>query len=116
MNRLLVVLGLLLVLGFSIPEAKAKDTPESLPGVNVVSPDLVKQWMDNGDDFLLIDARKSSDYEDGHLPEAERCPVNTDVGLGDAVIRKAVVFLQSCESLEDWPKDGKIVAYCNAHT
>ena len=94
----------------------AKDTPKSLPGVTIVSVDSVKAWMDDGKEMFLLDARKAEEFEESHLPDAVRCPVNTDIGLGESVIKKAVTFLERCEDLKDVPKDGLIITYCNAYT
>ena len=114
MLRMLLVSMVMLLL--AVPPLAAKETPKSLKGVSVVSVDKVKEWLDDGEEIFILDARKREQYEEAHLPEAVRCPVNTELGLGDSVIKKAVKFLEKCEGLSDFPKNGIIVTYCNAHT
>ena len=88
-------------------------TPETLVGVTVVSVDTVKQWLDRGDDVLILDARKSGDFEEGHLPEALHTPVPTDLNIEADTIARSVTALEGIEEIKTAGKETKLVAYCN---
>jgi len=113
MRKWLILGAMLTIASFTI---QAKETPKSLPGLKVVKVETVKKWLDNGEEMLILDARKRTDFEEGHIPEAESCGVNTDLGLEEQVIKKAVVFLNNCAPLKEINKNDRIVVYCNAHT
>ena len=103
---------LLALAPFSINGAD-KETPLSLPGVNVVDTDTVKKWMDNGDSFFLLDARKPEDFQESRIPGATHCTVNIERTLEEAIIKDAVKWLEKCQPLKGMKKDHKIVTYCN---
>ncbi len=42
--------------------------------INEVTPEDVKQWLDEKKDFVLIDVREPVDYEKGHIEGAVLCP------------------------------------------
>jgi rhodanese-related sulfurtransferase len=113
-----VVLGLAILLALATTSmAKEKKlTPEGLAGVEVVGADAIKKWLDEGSDMFLVDARKTSDFEAGHLPDAENLKVPLDLDISDASIQKAVAALEGYEELKDLPKDILIVTYCNGDT
>ncbi len=116
-RKWLLTFGVALVmLPLSILAEEKKVTPESLPGVKVIDTDTVKKWLDGGEDVFILDARKAPDYEAGHLPEAERCTVPSDLNVKDAAITASVAVLEKYESLKDLEKDIKIVTYCNSYT
>jgi len=95
----------------------AKETPVSIKGATTVDADQVKAWLDNGEDMIILDPRKTSDYsEKGHIPMAVNCPVNTDAELTDKVIKEAADHLSSCSELKGVKKGTKIITYCNGTT
>lgn len=109
----------LIMLPLSIQAAEKvgkKVTPESLSGVKVIDTDTVKKWLDAGEDFFILDARKAPDYEAGHLPEAEICTVPSDLNIEDAAIKASIAVLEKDANLKDLEKDTKIVTYCNNYT
>ncbi|MEE8423562.1 MAG: rhodanese-like domain-containing protein [Thermodesulfobacteriota bacterium] len=105
----------LMVVYFAVSTSYAeKVTPEGIIGATTVDADTVKNWLDNGEEMIIIDPRKPSDYTlKGHIPTAISCPVNTDHELSDEVIARAVEHLSSCADLQGVSKKDKIVAYCN---
>ena len=113
----LAILGVAMaIFPLTIQAGKKNVTPESLPGVQVIGVDKVKKWLDQGDDIFILDARKSADYESGHLPEAENCTVPSDLTVEDAAINKSVNALKQYEALKDLSKETKIITYCNGDT
>lgn len=44
--------------------------------VEEVSPEEVKQRIDDGDDVRIVDIRPESEYERGHIPGAVNIPMN----------------------------------------
>ncbi len=97
--------------------AGKKETPASIKGVTTVDADTVKGWLDNGEEMVILDPRKSGDYtQKGHLPTAISCPLDTDAELSDKVISKAAKDLANCDELKGVGKGDKIVAYCNGTT
>lgn len=46
------------------------------PGVQEITPEKVKQLVDLGKDFMLVDSRPASRYAQSHLPGAVSIPVN----------------------------------------
>ena len=94
-----------------------EETPPSIKGATTVFADTVKAWLDNGEDMIILDPRKESDYKDkGHIPMAINCPVNTDANLTQKVIDETIKHLSSCSELQSVGKGEKIVAYCNGVT
>ncbi len=47
---------------------------EAKSDINEVTPEQVKQWLDETKDFVLIDVREPADYEKGHIEGAVLCP------------------------------------------
>lgn len=112
-----ILMGMTVVALFISQAYAAKVTPESLKGVTTVDAETVKTWLDNGEDMVLLDPRKSSDYnEKGRIPTAISCPLNTDSELTEQVLADAVEFLESCDNLKGVAKGDKIVTYCNGIT
>ncbi len=94
----------------------AEPIPSHIPGVKLIKIDLVKKWLDEGIEFTLLDARKPSQYQSGHLPEAYSCPVNLDRSLSEDAIQLSIQYLKKCSFLNDIKQHDKIVVYCNAPT
>ncbi|MCG8552891.1 MAG: rhodanese-like domain-containing protein [Desulfobacterales bacterium] len=113
---LFIMLSLFLLLTTPAGAAGTKETPKSLPGINIIDSATLKNWLDQGEDFYLLDARKASDYESGYIPGAENCIVPSDISIEAAAIDKTVAVLKKYESLRDIEKSDKIVAYCNSVT
>ena len=65
-----------------------------------VKPEKLKEWLDNNEDIILIDARNDYEYDMGHFKGAKRLPIKYFRQLPDAV-----------NNLEEL-KDKKIVMYC----
>ncbi len=116
-RKWLVMFGIaLLIIPVSIHAKEKKATPESLPGVNVIEADKVKEWLDAGEDIFILDARKAPDYESGHIPGAERCTVPSDLNVEEEAIKQSVAALQEYEVLKELNKDTRIITYCNGYT
>ena len=92
----------------------AKETPLILLGIETIKVDEVKKWLDDGEEFILLDARNASAYEENHLPMAESCVVNSEISLAEPIINKAVTYLNQCAVLNKIDKKTKIVVYCNS--
>ncbi len=117
LRKLLAMLAIaLLVLPASIQAAEKKVTPVSLPGVKVIDADTVKNWLDDGEDMFLLDARKAPDYEAGHLPDAVRATVPSDLNVSAAAIDESVEALKAYDDVQNLEKDTKIITYCNGST
>ncbi|CAB1064473.1 hypothetical protein D1BOALGB6SA_9269 [Olavius sp. associated proteobacterium Delta 1] len=115
--KCLVILGIAMaIFPLTSQAGEKKITPESLPGVQVIGVDIVKKWLDQGEDIFILDARKSSDYESGHLPEAENCTVPSDLNVTDESINKSIKALEHYEVLKDLAKEIKLITYCNGYT
>jgi rhodanese-related sulfurtransferase len=113
----LVILGIAMAIFPLTIQAGTKNvTPESLPGVQVIGVDEVKKWLDQGEDIFILDARKSADYETGHLPEAENCTVPSDLNVEAAAINQSINALKQYKVLKDLGKETKIITYCNGYT
>jgi rhodanese-related sulfurtransferase len=111
--RIWLCIAMVLIFGSGTIYAQAKkETPVSLDAVSVVTAKSVKKWIDSGVDVVLLDTRKVSDFEEGHLPEADNCPVPGDLDLGPEVIKKSAEALKECKPLKKLKKDATIVAYC----
>jgi len=115
-SSLKTILMSMIVLALFVSHAYAEgETPVSIKGATTVDADAVKGWLDNGDELVILDPRKNSDYNDkGHIPTAINCPVNTDAELTEKVVGEAATHLEDCEDLKDVDKGEKIVAYCNS--
>ena len=113
----IVLVGLLLLtLPLNTLAGESKQTPTSLPGVKVVDADTLKKWLDAGEEVFLLDARKTSDYEDGHLPDAENLKVPLDLNVSAEAIASSVAALEGYSEIKELAKDSKVVAYCNSST
>lgn len=115
-TRTFLGFALLLVLVSTGFAKEKKLTPDGLGGIEIVGADAVKKWLDAGEDMFLLDARKTSDFEAGHLPDAENLKVPLALDISEATIEGAVAALQEYEELADLPKDFLIVTYCNGDT
>lgn len=93
-----------------------KETPKTLPGVTVVDADVVKTWLDNGDDVVFLDARKTTDYQAGHLPDAIRATVPLELDVSEETIKKSMEALKKLADIQDLDLKQKIVTYCNGAT
>lgn len=71
---LLLVISVLLVLSSGISfEPKLLATPRAPQGAakfNLIKAPDLKDWLDQGRSFLLIDARTPEQFADGHIPTA----------------------------------------------
>ncbi|NNG01399.1 MAG: rhodanese-like domain-containing protein [Desulfobacteraceae bacterium] len=105
-----------LIIPVVVPAAEKIMTPESLPGVTIVDTATVKEWLDEGDDFIILDARKASDYDVGHLPGAELATVPSDLNISDEAVAKSLSALEEADVIQDLEKDTKLVIYCNGAT
>lgn len=115
-KALFVALMVLLTLPFVAVAASKKQTPTSLAGVKVISAKEVKNWLDEGKDMIVIDARKSTEYGTGHIPDSENCAVPSDLVMTDDVVSSAVTALNECEILSELNKEDIIITYCNGST
>ena len=118
MKKLSVVIGLIALLALSTTglAKESKLTPEDLDGIKIGGADQVKKWLDDGEDIFLLDARKTSDFEAGHLPDAENLKVPLDLDLSSDSIASSVAALESYEVISELEKDIIIIAYCNGDT
>lgn len=71
--------------------------------VKMIARDELKQWMDEGKDFVLLDVLKSESYEARHLPTA----LHADSSDSD-FLDKVAALVASKETL--------IVVYCGSFT
>jgi rhodanese-related sulfurtransferase len=98
-----------LVLGFAAVAAQAQVTPDSIPGVKVVSAEEVEKLMSSG--VPVIDARVANEYAEEHIKGAKNVPYKEKSG-------KSVNFDSSRDSfdLSKLPQDksAPLVFYCNA--
>lgn len=74
----------------------------SMEYIGVITAKEVKDWMDRGDDFLLVDVRSKEGFEDKHLPGAKHAPVHDDN------------FLKKMEQLSGGDQQATIVVYCSS--
>ncbi|WP_306055089.1 rhodanese-like domain-containing protein [Natronococcus wangiae] len=63
--------------------------------VDELDPETVRERIERGDEFDLVDIRDDEDYEEGHLPEAEHLTIEE---LEETVVDR------------DWADD--VVVYC----
>ena len=116
-QKWLLMIGIAIaIFPLTIQAGEKKLTPESLPGVQVIGVDIVKKWLDQGEDIFILDARKVPDFEAGHLPDAENCTVPSDLNVGADAIDESVKALAQYEVLKDLGKEVKIITYCNGDT
>ena len=94
--------------------AEEGETPPTIPGVKNVNADQVKSWLDEGEEVFLLDVRKTSDFEAGHLPDAENLKVPLDLNISDEAIAKSVTALAAYEEIKELAKNTIIVTYCNS--
>jgi rhodanese-related sulfurtransferase len=71
---LIRVAGLILLITYIWifkPELPATfGAPQAAPGINFVKAEELKDWLDQGRSFLLIDARSPAEFAAGHIPQA----------------------------------------------
>ncbi len=111
-----VALVLLLIFPAVTGAGEKKETPSSLPGVEVISTDVAKTWLDNGEDVVFLDARKKTDFQTGHLPDAIQAIVPLDLDLTEETIKKSVEALKKVEDIQDLDLNQKMITYCNGST
>lgn len=109
-------IGIILIslLSFSLPAFAEGMTPMTLKGAVTVDSDQVKLWLDDGEDMVIIDARKKSDFSDQRIPNSENCPVNTETDIKAKSIKRAVKWMKACSAVKGLSKSTKIVVYCNS--
>ena len=81
---------------------QAEEMPMSFPGVTTVSAEQMLDLVDAHDDLVIIDSRKPSDYEKGHIPDVVHL-VNTDTNADTLAANIAT-------------KDTPVCFYCNGVT
>jgi len=98
-----------LVLGFAAIAAQAQVTPDSIPGVKVVTAEDVEKLMKSG--VPVVDARVANEYAEEHVKGARNVPYKEKSA-------KSVNFDASQDSfdLSKLPRDksAPLVFYCNA--
>ncbi|MFT4883689.1 MAG: rhodanese-related sulfurtransferase, partial [Natronomonas sp.] len=67
-----------------------------------ISAERLKHLLDGDEEFALLDTRPEADFEDWHIPEAERCGFPPDADLD-------VELFQSKTGLE---RDDSVVVIC----
>ena len=70
--------------------------PEVEDGVLIVTPEQVRDWLDAGDDLVLVDARDRVQYEREHIPGA--------INISYVAIRPGAQLP---------PRDARVVVYCS---
>jgi len=95
-------------------EAAIKLTNETLQGdYQLVSTKELKQMLDNGDDFLLIDAMPAADsFNKGHIPQAVNFAFPKEVMDGWDDEAMSGKTQEDFEKLLGDDKDRTIVVYC----
>lgn len=78
-------------------EKFVKLVDDALTRIPEISVEEVKEKLDSGEDFELIDTRESHEYEEGHLPEARH-------------LSKGVIERDIDDEIGDTDKE--IVLYC----
>ncbi len=98
-----------LVLGFAAIAAQAQVTPDSIPGVKVVTAEEVEKLMSSG--VPVVDARVANEYAEEHIKGAKNVPYKEKSG-------KSVNFDSSKDSFDlsklPHDKSAPLVFYCNA--
>ncbi len=113
MQKLLILLTLTLTMVLAGIQVYAEETPLTLPGVKIVDAATVKNMLDAGKTMTLFDARKTPDFEAGHLPTAESYPVPGDLDISDDAIKRSVAALEAIPALMKLDKNSLIITYCN---
>ena len=91
----------LFLLAFAVAPAAAGDAPMSIPGATTVDADGVIDLIETHADLVVLDNRKESDYDGGHIEGAIRL-IDTDVSeesLSQVVSGKDVPVLMYCNGL-----------------
>lgn len=97
-----LVFCLVLLLFSSLVVAEKKDVPESLDGTTKVTAEEVIELIENSDDLVVIDARKSSDREKGWIEGSVGLP-NTDTNadsLAKVLASKATPVVFYCNGVK----------------
>lgn len=97
-----------------IPATSPAPTPPSpqqlsdqgfiLPAIPRITCERLKQMMDRGDGFILVDTRSPDSYKSNHLPGAINIPNDPGTSANDAGITQELLAL---------PKNKLIVFYCD---
>lgn len=107
-KSLISLLGLI-ILSFSSPAFAAKLTPESLPGVTVITAETAKSMVEKG--VMIVDTRVANEYVDLHIKGAVSIPYKEKS-------EKSVNFDPSVDSfnlsLLPVDKNVSVIMYCNA--
>ena len=53
-----------------------KEMPATLSGINNITTDELKKWLDEGKTFVILDNRPADEYETDHIPGAKRVGVD----------------------------------------
>jgi rhodanese-related sulfurtransferase len=88
----LLFIALLGGLLFSCATPDIKDTG----GAKVLSSKELIKWAKAGEEYLLLDVRTPSDYDEGHIPGAKNLPY--------------IEIARSIPQLREW-SDGRVVVY-----
>lgn len=90
-----MALAFLLLFGVSpLRAAEVEPTPTRLEGGTIVAPAQVRKWLDAREPVFILDVRRPSHYEEGHLPGA-----------------KHIFITRLDERSAEIPKTGKVVIY-----
>src|SRR3990170_5471009 len=108
-RKSLYTLAGLIVIALPVPALAAALTPESLPGVTVVTAEKAKAMMEGG--VLIVDTRVANEYVEQHIKGAVNVPYKEKSA-------KSVNFDASQDSfdLSKLPadKNTSVIFYCNA--
>lgn len=113
--KMSLALGCILVSAGLVHAAKP-ETPKSLDGVKSISVEDVAAMVKSkkvGVDFIVIDSRKSSDFEAGRVPGATNIAVGGRPNLGEKELAKGMEALKG-----KLPQNKKqlVIFYCNGIT
>ena len=81
------------IVGFS--SCLAETSQPTLPKASYISPEILKNWMEEKQSLILVDVRHPKEYKKGHIAGAINIPYNKI----EKYARK-------------WDKDARIVFYC----
>ena len=70
----IVVIGLLIACPFSIGGDKSWVAPKSISGATTVNASGIFELVDKYDDLVVIDSRKTADFNQGHIEDSINLP------------------------------------------
>ena len=109
MTSFLFSIALLFATGQAALAEKA-DAPASIDGTTLVNADQLIELVESNDDLVVVDSRKVSDFEKGHIPDSINLP-NTETNsdsLAQLLPSKASPVLFYCNGA----KCGRSVEAC----